>query len=460
MEKVSIYSLGIILEDIKDKIVNNFISHISVISSDNFIFSFSFLKGEKLLVSLNHNSPFISLVNTKENFQTIMGQANEILRKYVSGSYVFDVRQIENDRVVIIELRRTNDYFEKETFYLVLELIPHRSNIILLDKNKKVIFARHYTTLDSSHPIVKGITYDMMKTNLEVQKHDFDLNAYKKECLSFLENAKDNRRKEQFSHLFTSTKNKIHSLEKKIVLLENGLKKAKEDLAYKDMGNLLYTVQNEEEIKQYIKDGYLKNYDFDLTINDNASLYFKKYKKAKSTIEHSLLEIEKAKEEIKDNQRIYNQLQNGDDTDLLEISQSLSLKKGKVDKKKNIKAKISPLFINIKDGKIAFGKTDAQNNLLTFEKANRNDEFFHIANYPASHVVILKQSISDEDRLLAAEIALILANQKDGEVQTTKIQYVKKGDRLGLVHLKEYKTIHINKVREETSELIKTARRF
>lgn len=73
---------------------------------------------------------------------------------------------------------------------------------------------------------------------------------------------------------------------------------------------------------------------------------------------------------------------------------------------------------------------------------------------PGSHVIIASDSIAKDDLLLGAEIALILSNRQDGDVDYTLVKNVKKGGKPGLVILKEYKTIHLNKIRESTVELI------
>ena len=461
MKRLSVLLLKEIVDELNEKIKGNFISHITIVSSNDILLSFSFYKKEKLFISLNHNNPFISLCDTKENFSTLVNQTNDVLRKNIGGAYVVDVRQKENDRIVTFTLYKTNDLFEKETFYLVVELISHRSNLVLLDKDRKIIFATHYTNLEVTHPILKGLVYEELSPLDKIEEIKEDLEAFKKEAKNYLLEAKEQRRKDQYSHLFVNVKNRIKSLNKKIIILQESSKNANKELSYKDMGNLIYSAGGDIEIiKEYVNQNLLKDYDFELSMNENANRYFKKYKKAKSTISHNEIEIKKALEEIEYNQRIYNQLENGDDQDLDELKNLLNPQKGKKESKNNKKQKISPLYIQYHGTKIAFGKTDAQNDILTFEIAKPFYEYFHIANYHGAHVVILSDNPSDETRLVASEIALILSKKEDGDVWTTKIKNVRKGDKLGLVNLKSYTNIHLNKIRESTKDLLAEAKRY
>ncbi|MFA7193250.1 MAG: hypothetical protein WC131_03965, partial [Bacilli bacterium] len=51
-----------------------------------------------------------------------------------------------------------------------------------------------------------------------------------------------------------------------------------------------------------------------------------------------------------------------------------------------------------------------------------------------------------------AELALILSKKNDGDVNYALIKDLKKGNKLGLVVLKKYQTIHINKIRSASIE--------
>ncbi len=457
--KLTVNLLSRIKEELDEKIKTSFVTNIFVLSSDDILLSFSFYRKEKLLISLNHHSPFLSLINYSDSIHTLLSQMNDVLRKEINGAYLLDIKQKDNDRVLYLTFHKTNDLYEKVEITMVLELIPHRSNLILLDENKKVIFANHYTTLEHIHPIVRGMKYEELPSLENNEEDKTSLKEFKDWANTYLDNVKDQRRKDQFLPLFVKVKNKIKSLNKKIITLEEGIKKAENDLSYKDEGNLIYTANNDiSTIEEYINEGLLPHYDKDLDINQNASLMFKKYKKAKSTIEHSKIEIEKAHDDIKYYERILMQLEVGDDEELFELKELLIPQKS--NKQRNKKAKISPSYIKVNNTIIAFGRTDEQNKVLTFEKSKPNYEFFHIENLSGSHVVIFSDNPTNEERLIASEIALILSKKDVGDIQTTKIKNVRKGEKMGLVYLKTYSNIHLNNVRESTKKLLEEKRKL
>ena len=296
----------------------------------------------------------------------------------------------------------------------------------------------------------------------KIEDDSVDLEKFKIEAMSYLDEAKEKRRKDKYNHLFIHVKSRLKSLNKKIVLLEKSNEENENLDSYKEMGDLCYIIESDPSLlEEYLNEGLLKNYDKELSAKENGQLYYKKYKKSKSALEHNIEEIKKAHDEIDYYNRILFQLNNANDEDLEELAILLSPSKGhKENKGKKSKIKISPYYIKYHDTRIGFGKTDEQNNILTFEKSSPNYEYFHIANYSGSHVVILKDNPTDEDRLVASELALILSKKEDGDIFTTKIKNVKKGDSLGKVNLRNHTIIHLNKVREETKELIYTAKKL
>ena len=82
--KITISSLNQIKIELLEKVNGSFISNVTLISNMDFILSFSHFRKEKLLISLNHQSPFLSLIETDESFQTIMGVLNDVLRKEIN----------------------------------------------------------------------------------------------------------------------------------------------------------------------------------------------------------------------------------------------------------------------------------------------------------------------------------------------------------------------------------------
>ena len=286
-----------------------------------------------------------------------------------------------------------------------------------------------------------------------------DLSLLKKEAISYLKEAKLTRQKEKNKELFTYVNRRIKILKNKIKNLQNDIEKAQEKLVYKDYGDMCYIYAEDiDSLKKDILEGVIKDYDDSLTPIENANRYFKIYKKAKNTLTLAKEETEKALNEIEYFEHIKIQIDNGGDNEINEIKSlffKTSNKKGKL-----TFSKVSPYFVMVKNTKIAFGKTDVQNNELTFERAKPNYHFFHIKNSPGAHVVIFSENPTNEEKLIASEIALILSKRESGDIDTTQIKNVRKGTKLGQVFLKKETGIYLRNVRESTFKLLEEAKRM
>ena len=79
----------------------------------------------------------------------------------------------------------------------------------------------------------------------------------------------------------------------------------------------------------------------------------------------------------------------------------------------------------------------------------------HIKDYHGAHVIIRNNNPSNEEKLLAAELCLILSNKSAGEIMIAPMKDVKKGQALGEALLQNYSLIVLNEVRQSTIELLK-----
>ncbi len=457
--KLNLMGVETLVKEINNKVKSNFITNISVINSSDILLSFSFYNKEKLLISLNHNSPFISFVNNDINSPTTLGNLNENLRKYIRGSYIIDVLQINHDRVIKFTLNKTNEFYEKETYFLVLELIPTINNLIVLDHNENVVFAKHYLDLSASRPLLKGMKYQPVESNPQLIKKEFDYEVYKENVQSYLLELEGKTKKEKALPLYNHLKQKIKSLNKKISILEKEKETAESYLIYKDIGdNLLTYMYDKDELDKIIK-SLGESYDKEISPKDNAVKFFEKYKKALRTIENDNREIDIAKTTYQELEHILSIFSYYSDGEIEELYKKY-LPKHHVDKKKKEVDARLPYFIKYQGVTIGFGKNKEQNNYLTFKKANKSDIFLHASAYHGTHVIIFDSDPKEDVILLASEIALILSNIDTGEVQIADVKDVKKGDSVGKALLNKYQTITIHKIREESKLLLKDQKRF
>ena len=86
--------------------------------------------------------------------------------------------------------------------------------------------------------------------------------------------------------------------------------------------------------------------------------------------------------------------------------------------------------------------------------ATKDDYYLHIKDYHGAHVIIKNNNPTNEEKLLAAELCLILSNKTAGEIMIAPMKEVKKGHVLGEALLNNYSTIVLNEVRQSTIDLL------
>ena len=251
--KLNLKGVSLIVNEIQNKVLNNFISNISVINSSDVLLTFSFYNKEKLLISLNHNSPFVSFIDSSYNSPTSLGGLNENLRKYLKGSYIDEVSQINNDRVIKFSLLKTDEFYQKIRYYLILELIPTVNNLIILDENKNIVYSKHYTDLTAARPILKGMNYIPLESNSSLVMKDFDLDEYKENVNHYLNEIDQKSKKEKALPLYNFLKQRLKSLNKKVTILEKEKEEATIKLELKEIGqNILTLMFDESSLSEYI----------------------------------------------------------------------------------------------------------------------------------------------------------------------------------------------------------------
>ena len=439
-----------IVDELKKKIVGCKINNITVINSHDFLCSLSMVKQEKLLISLNHQHPFLSLINVNEVAPTIVGKLNELLRKLLKDAYIVSVDLVNDDRIVCFKMQKANDYYEKVSFSVYLECIPQRANLVFVDAEGKIMHALHYAPLTSNRPILNGLSYELPEHSELKMEEIPTLSMIKQEAEKYYLSALEVHKKEKFTPLYRYIKTRIKSLAKKSVVLEKEIKDAKSHLKDADHGNyILAFLQEPELLEQYLKDNNLL-LDKEKSLVENANQLFKRYKKSKRTIEMATIEIDKAKDESNYLNYLLASSQFMNDDELLSLSMELLPKQSQ--KKKTLPIKHGTIIY--KGVKILYGKNASSNNELTFKVATKDDWYLHIKDYHGAHVIIKDTDPSNEVKLVAAELCLILSNKDAGDVMITNMKNVKKGHALGEANLLNYSIITLNNVRSETKSLI------
>ena len=525
---ISNFTLERIYSEYKSKLTNAKISKIVKISKFDFSFILFSKKQESLIISLEPLHPFFLI--SSSYFKTL-NETNTFvssLKKYFEGGTIINIEKVKNDRILILDIKKTTPTYQTIINKLIIELIPHRTNAIITDENLKIIAAlKTSSSLEDEDLIIKGVHYqfkngedksitlndtlESLKSKIgvtlykdiltRIEKNHDNLSdileeiinsksyfAYKNDILSinlryqeakeitldqiskiYEEKENEKYKKDHYDAIYHLVSHKLKGLKNKLVKLDKEYQKSKEKSDYVEIGNLLLMAENKEirglrEIEIYGQNIIL---DDKLNLIENANKYFKQYQKSKVAINELIKQKELTIEKIDFFEKLQNQLSFASISDMDDIIDELKeqgyIKEYKSNKNKKNKKKIekiyNPRFITIDGIKIGFGLSSYQNDYLTFTLAKKDDYFLHVKDSHGPHVIIFSSNPSQEVILVAAEIALYLANKTVGEIYLADKKDVKKiPGQLGKVIINNYQTISLNSIRESTIEIIKSTK--
>lgn len=314
-------------------------------------------------------------------------------------------------------------------------------------------------------------------TPVEVCPFDYVSQKGNKQFFDTLNKAHDNffylsdkarRFADKAKSVSTVVKNAVSRTEKKLAAQRNTLLEAENRDIYRQYGDLILSnLHNASDRDKLTCTNYYDGttvtiaLDRQLTPQQNAQAYYKKYRKLKSSYEHNTRLVEKNSKlleyllTIKENLRFCT-----DADDLQQIREELStLGLIKEQGKKKIETPVKPLRYNINGYTVYVGKNNVQNNYVTFKLASSTDLWLHTQKIHSSHVVILGsgEQIPDDVIKQAAEICAYYSQARAGAkipVDYTPRGNVKKPAKapLGFVVYNDYKTIlvdpnrHINEL--------------
>lgn len=517
---ISNFTLTKIFNKFSDDLLDSKIEKIITISNNSYVFSL-YKNGKcfDLLFSLDPSLPILlKSDNTKIYQPNAPTYCSNILKKYFDHGTITNVEKIKNDRIITFVIKKMTQSYQLIETRLIFELFPLSPNIIVTDIDYHILDAfKKSTSLDSKHPIYKGIKYifpnstdkyfdesylveqlkdkiskpeykylssldnDEYITNLKQMIFGNDLYIYKNDVSTIKINdqskkvnyeelfllIKDKKifenKENKYLHIFKLVEQKIKSLRKKINNLNLDQEKFTSYYDYIEKGNLLYLYENLEKkgLSSVEIENVVINLDSKLSISENAQKYFKLYKKSKTGIEQVKIQIQKANDELMYFLEIENQIKFANTVDMEQIildlydNHYLKIKNQTHQKKKQI-TKYTPHIIKLDNGtKIGYGISSFQNEELTFSLAKDNDYFFHIKDFHGPHIILFSSNPTEEELILSSEIALFFANKDAGEVQYTQKKSLKKiPNKRGKVILKKYSIIVINSIRESTKKLL------
>lgn len=493
-----------LIKELQKEVVGKHISKVFCLNDYEYVF---YCGKTKLIVSVNPSNPHIRL--TELEFINSNTFLSPFFKKHIEGGLITSISQYHNDRIVIIQITNKDDLGYQKYYQIIVELTGKNTNLIIADEDLMILEAVKKTSLiDNRLILVKAkyeflvsqkvnpftyqknfsdnifegvssllfseITYcnnlnvinrpiqpTIIKTENKTYFYVFDLVHLNGERLTF------NTISSMLEYFYINTSHEVlqnndqkklnNFITKEITKLKNKLTKqelelqdAHDSLTLEKVANILASnlhlvKPRQEEITCY---DYYENQEIKIKLNpnikptENLNNYYNKYKKAKRTIAHLQTTIEATKNDISYYECLLQQTNLSNINDLREILSEVGISKTPV--KKNSKPNILKLTDN-HGNEIFIGKNNLQNEYLTHKFANSNDYFFHVVNYPGSHVIF--RGILDEVAIkLTATVAAYYSKAKGPvTVDYTQVKWVKKikGMKGSFVRYTNQKSINV-----------------
>lgn len=268
-------------------------------------------------------------------------------------------------------------------------------------------------------------------------------------------------------------------LARKLAAQEQELLQTKNRDRYKRMGDLItaniYQLQKGERMVRVV-DYYAEDcpevevqLDVQLTPQQNAQRYYKKYNKAKTAEEVLQKQIHSGRLELEYLESVLESIRHAEDEQaIVEIREEL-LQTGYLSKKqqrgrkakKNNSTGSMPYHYRTSDGFDVFaGKNNLQNDQLTLKTAYKSDLWFHTQKIHGSHVILVIDGREPTD-IAMTEAACIAAYHSKGRhsamvpVDYTEVRNIKKpsGAKPGMVIYHVYRTAYVTPKQEDIDAL-------
>ncbi|MBE6701075.1 MAG: fibronectin/fibrinogen-binding protein [Ruminococcaceae bacterium] len=117
----------------------------------------------RLVISASSNNPRIHITDTTKENPVTPPTFCMLLRKHLLSGKISCIRQLGFERVCELEFDFRNELGDLTKKYLVHEIMGKHSNIILLDKDRKILGAirTNDLSLSTKRPLIPGIKYEL-----------------------------------------------------------------------------------------------------------------------------------------------------------------------------------------------------------------------------------------------------------------------------------------------------------
>ncbi len=442
-----------------------------------------FLRGEVSSLFISTHPEYSSIFLTERKFANPPRPPRfcALLRKWINGAVAREVKKLPDERIVKVELEKGGR--EQGRFTLVVELTGKSGNVILLDEGGVVLDAmRRYNEAASKRVVMPGVVLkplprpEGMKASAKsLEKKDGESWSEFAEAL-YLKSAEDSLAVAEANEAKRALAGALKRARRKLKNLDGDRERAEAELDCAKFGELI--LASYAEVRRGASVAELTDYyaepparvevklDPALTPDENAERYFKKTRKAKTTLKLLKTRLPECAFEIENLERLKEELDARHITPgrVIEELRSRGYIKDDSSERESKRAKATLLrrFLSSDGFLILCGKSGRGNDVLVREHAAAGDVWLHAKDVAGSHVLVKSKGRtkrpSDKAIGEAASIAALYSKAKrSGKVEViyTDAKNVKKpkGSRAGSVTVGEYSSIKAEAGLERVKEL-------
>ncbi|MCL2705103.1 MAG: NFACT RNA binding domain-containing protein [Spirochaetaceae bacterium] len=394
-----------------------------------------------LLISLKQGKTRLNITSKLYGKHKKQQRFEQFLKARIIGSYITEISQPGKDRIIKITVDHNN-----VLSFLWIRLWGGNANIIVTD-NDMVILESFYrkpgkNEISGEKFIIQDITSGITDDN-KYQIRTFSKNSNdEKPFNTFIDNLYQHQEEDEER---INLKEKIDAkIIKKLSLLKSSRNRVLDEIkesgnyeSFKQYGQLIlgsvYLIKQGDkwfETENYFENNNIVSIELDTNLSpeQNAENYFKKYKKKKGTESNLLEEKENILTRINYLENLLESVSTIEDiSELIKFLDENELKKDSKEKE----SAPGLLFFSGKF-KIMVGRTASENDELLRKHTNGNDYWLHARDYPGGYVFIKAfrgKSIPLETLIDAGNLAVFFSKGKNsgkGEVYYTQVKYLRR----------------------------------
>lgn len=155
--------LRALIKELKDTLINTRVDKITQPEKDEIILSFKInRKNVRLLLSANASYPRVNFIDYTKESPMKAPVFCMVLRKYLNTAVVKDIRQLNNDRVMMIDFESSDELGFNSIYTLMVEIMGRHSNITLVRERDGLVMdcVKHITPdINSYRVLYPGVNY-------------------------------------------------------------------------------------------------------------------------------------------------------------------------------------------------------------------------------------------------------------------------------------------------------------